>query len=377
MLKIAYAHDGTSIYDTLFLEELIKKHRVYLLTFNHRTVSVPKQVLTLQIHEPLDTLTRSIDLFEGLRMYLSFLLRAVLFKLALLRVKPQLVIGCLTMKYGFYSTLARFRPTILIVWGSDVLIGPKRSIFFRFLAKYSLSKADAVIVDSEVQKHAALQLGCSPEKIFKFPWFDLTKVRVNTGRNQIRRRLGWQDNTVIISARNHEPIYGVEHLLEAIPYIVKEAPKTRFLIVGKGSLTEKLKQRVDELKIKNYVEFTGSIQHQNLLDYVNAADINVSTSFSDGTSASLLEAMTLQIPSVVTDIPGNREWVIDNWSGLFVPVAKPVDLAEKIISLVKDKEKRQRFGENARKTVEKRVDWSKTSQVINELIQKLSQREGK
>lgn len=360
-------------FTTLFLEEFVKDHRVYLLTFNQNTISVPKPVLVFRIREPFDMLTKNIDLFEGLRMYVTFLLRAFLFKLALRKVKPRLVVGCMAMKYGFYSALAGFRPTILIVWGSDVLVGPKRSIFFRFLAEYALNKADTVIVDSEVQKQAVLQLGCPRERIMKFPWFDLTKIRVGKSRAEIRRKLGWQDNTIIISARNHEPIYGLEHLVDAIPHVVREAPETRFLIVGKGSLTRKLEQRVDELGVGNYVRFTGALPREALLEYVSAADVNVSTSFSDGTSASLLEAMTLAIPSVVTDIPGNREWVINNWSGFLVPLAKPIDLAEKITLLVRDEEKRRNFGANARKTVEKAVDWSKNSRAMTKLIQRLDQ----
>lgn len=373
MLAIAYAHGGTSIYDTFFLEELVKKHRVYLLTFNQKTVSVPKQVLVLQICEPLDTLTRNIDLFEGLRMYLSFLLRAILFKLALRKVKPQWVIGCKATKYGFYSALAGFKPFILIVWGSDVLIATERFLSFRFMAKYGLNKADAVILDSEVQKKAALELGCHPERILKFPWFDLKKIRPHISRSELRKSLGWQHNTIVVSARSHEPIYGVECLIEVIPHIVKEVPQTMFLIIGKGSLTEKFKQRVDEPKVTSYVKFTGGLPHQEVVEYVNAVDINVSTSLSDGTSASLLEAMSLSVPSVVTDMPGNKEWITDNSNGLLVPTAKPSVLAGKIILLAKDKAKREKLAEDARKTVKNRANWQNHSQALNELIQKLSE----
>ena len=49
--------------------------------------------------------------------------------------------------------------------------------------------------------------------------------------------------------------------------------------------------------------------------YLNAADIYVSTSLSDGTSLSLLEAMACSLPVVVTDIPANKEWITDGHNG--------------------------------------------------------------
>lgn len=377
LVKIAYAHDGTSIYDTLFLEELVKGNKVYFVTFNHKPIDMPEQVSVVHMREPLDKLTKNIDKFEALRMYLLFLFRGILLRLILRKTRPQLVIGCMATKYGFYSALAGFKPTILIVWGSDVLIAPKRFILFRFMVKYALSKAAAVIVDSEIQKKAVLQLGCYPGKVLKFPWFDLEKIRPQKSRNELRKNLGWQNNTIIISARSHETIYGVEYLIEAIPFILKEAPEARFLLLGKGRLTEKLKQRVCELKVTSYVKFLRSIPQQDVVEYVNAADINVSTSFSDGTSASLLEAMALSVPSVVSEIPGNKEWIENGWNGYLTPIKDPKGLAEKIITLIENTELARRFGENARKTVEARVDWRRSMSVFDNLILTLLDKKSK
>lgn len=367
MASIAYIHDGTSVYDELFLSHLTKDHTVYFLTFNTRPRVVPKRAHMVTLREPF-LLFPSKEWAEGLRMYIFSFLRAIILALYLRRIKPSIVLGCMATKYGFYSNLFKFRPLVLIVWGSDILIAPKRFFLFRFMAKYSLKKADAVILDSEVQREAAIQLGCNPSKILKFPWFNLADVNPKISKTEVRGRLGWRNNTIIVSARSHEPIYGVEDLIEAIPHIVKEATKSRFLIIGEGGLTQKLKKRVRALHLEKYVKFTGSLPREDVVAYVNASDIYVSTSLSDGTSASLLEAMTLGIPSVVTSIPGNKEWIEDGCNGSLVPTKDPNRLAEAIISLLKNKDLRRKLGEKAAETVNVKVNWPQNSQAMANLI---------
>ena len=98
-----------------------------------------------------------------------------------------------------------------------------------------------------------------------------------------------------------------------------------------------LKAKTEKLGVKEYVKFLGKIRHRDVAKYLEASDIYVSTSLSDGTSASLLEAMALSLPVVVTDIPGNREWVKNGWNGFLFPAKNPEKLAEKVVVLAKDK----------------------------------------
>ena len=67
----------------------------------------------------------------------------------------------------------------------------------------------------------------------------------------------------------------------------------------------------NELGIGEKVFFPGWIDKKEMSNYLNAADIYVSTSFSDGTSCSLLEAMACSLPVVVTNIEGNLEYIKD------------------------------------------------------------------
>jgi len=367
MVKLAYANDGTSVYDLLFLKRLTKENTVYFLTFNNDPRFVSSETIVKKMPWSVSAESKR----EGVYMYALCLLRALLLKMHLNRIRPHLVLGCVATKYGFYSALSGFKPFILIVWGSDILIAPKRFLLFRFMAKFTLKKADAVIVDSEVQKNAAIQLGCNPRKILKFPWFDLDEVRVKTCRNKIREELGWRKNPIIICLRRHDLIWGVQYFIEAIPQVVSVLPESRFLILGKGQLSDRFKHRVKELKMQKYVKFLGQVSREDVIAYLNAADVYVSTSLSDGTSASLLEAMALGVAPIVTNISGNTEWIRNGWSGYLVPVKDSQRLAEGIVLLIKNKELRQKISQNAQKTAKTNVDWLKNSKALGDLISKL------
>lgn len=368
MVTIVYAHDGVNEYDRFFLNFLTKENLVYLLTFHRKPCFFSSKTRVVRMPRVVCPPT---DKVEGLYMYIFFPLRVIFLRLFFKLLKPDIVLGCMATKYGFYAALTGFKPLILIVWGSDVLIAPKRLFFFRFMAQFALRKADAVIVDSTVQENAVIHLGCTREKILKFPWFDLKNIHVTYSRAEMRKKLGWHNNTIVISLRKHEPIYCVGCLIDAIPYILSEVPKSRFLILGKGQLTEKFKRKVKEMGLEQYVRFIGHVSRKSVASYLNAADVYVSTSLSDGTSASLLEAMALGIPPIVTDIEGNREWIVNNWNGFLVPPNDPRSLAEKAVYLIESTDFRLYIGKNGLITVKTKVDWPKNSEAFADLILEL------
>jgi glycosyltransferase involved in cell wall biosynthesis len=188
-------------------------------------------------------------------------------------------------------------------------------------------------------------------------------------------------------------IYGVEYFIEAIPLVLDKEPDTRVLMVGYGSLDQELRARVAELGLDDVVHFAGRVEHSDMPDYVNAADIYVSMSLSDATSVSLLEAMACALPVVLSDTPDNREWVVPGENGLLVNVGNypmihkainqllrkhpdlwnetfatsrdnplPVsdtyseDIASALIALLRDPEARQKMAQRNLKIARERAD---------------------
>jgi glycosyltransferase involved in cell wall biosynthesis len=378
MIKVAYLSEGTSLYDCFFLKHLSRFLDIVFLSINQN----PKHLCIEIPFVKLPALIKQLPIHDSPRRYLMTPFNVLLLKQVLSNIKPHVLIGCDGLYYGFYAALSKFKPFILFIWGSEVLVWPK-FFFLRALVKHSIKKADLVLVDSFIQYKACVALGCNPDKIVVIPWLDSKEMEENVKKAReekdvFRRIFGWKPNDiVVISTRWHEKIYNIETLIKSIPIVIQNIPNVRFLLLGKGSLTSKLMGMVREMGLDEVVRFIGTVPHDKIFYYLRNSDIYVSTSLSDGTSASLLEAMISGLACVVSDIPGNREWIIDGVNGLLFPAKDYIKLAQKIIFLAKDNELRKRLGENAITAVRKRADWENNAKTLYEKLVNLLRIYGK
>src|SRR4030042_5310426 len=161
----------------------------------------------------------------------------------------------------------------------------------------------------------------------------------------------------ILSDRNLLPIYNVSLLIRAIPIVLKEEPRAKFLIAGDGSEKKKLEREVENLNLGSSVQFLGGIPHKEMPNLLAQSDIYVSTSLCDGTSVSLLEALASGAFPVVTDIPSNREWVSDGENGFLVTEENENLLSKKIVEAIRDQRLLGEACEKNRKIVEQRAYW--------------------
>jgi glycosyltransferase involved in cell wall biosynthesis len=89
------------------------------------------------------------------------------------------------------------------------------------------------------------------------------------------------------------------------------------------------------------------------------ADIYISPSHVDGSSVSLMEALACGLPCLVSDIPGNKEWIVEGENGWLFRDGDADDLVNKILHAIKKRKSFKQIGESARKTAEQRADWKK------------------
>lgn len=361
-MKIAYLHHGISIHDQKFLQYLSEKEEydIHLISFYDGEIPHIKNITLHQYELP--------------RPKYSYPLGMLLSKRIIRKIKPDVVHGNYLTTYGFYASFSNFHPIFQMVWGSDILIASKHKLE-GMIAKYSLSKADLASVDCEIGKEEMIKMGCPEGKIIVFPWgIDINKFNPYIHGSNIREKLGWEDKLIVTCTRSHSSVYGIEYLLFAIPEIVKKEDATRFLLIGSGPLTEKLKQMVRDLRIEKYVKFTGMIPNEDLPKYLATSDLYVSSSLSDGTSVSLLEAMACGLPVVVTDVDAILEWITDGENGLVVPKKNPDVLAKAICMLLEDDNLREKFGRRNYKIAEERASWDDNVKVLEDIYQSLAKR---
>jgi len=138
---------------------------------------------------------------------------------------------------------------------------------------------------------------------------------------------------------------------------LKNHGDVKFLIKGSGPLEKYLKKLTEKMGTTQNIRFVGLVPHRKMAQLLSAADIYVSTCLVDSTSVSLLEAMACQLAPIVTDIPGNREWIKDGVNGLLYPPKNNSLLAEKSIHVVENPRLRRAFGRKCVNIIEKRATW--------------------
>jgi glycosyltransferase involved in cell wall biosynthesis len=138
-------------------------------------------------------------------------------------------------------------------------------------------------------------------------------------------------------------------LLHAWQLVRSQCPAAQLLLVGDGPQRRELEQLVDELQLTQSVHFLGA--QSNPLPYLQASDLFVLPSISEGMSNSLLEAMACGLPSVVSSAGGNVDLIQDGQAGLVADATTPTDLADQLTCMLSDSTLRQRCGAHARQLV--------------------------
>jgi glycosyltransferase involved in cell wall biosynthesis len=254
------------------------------------------------------------------------------------KIKPDLTNAHFVTNYGLMGALSGQRPLAVSTWGSDILISPQKSFLHKLRAKYVLNEADLITTDAKVLTRAILDLGIKGKKIIESPMgvdgnliSAYEKRWLDSSYPQEKKKL------TILSNRRLEHIYDVMTLIKAVPEVIKQVQKlVKFTIVGEGSEKSRLIQLTRNLKVEEYVEFKGELSGKDLMDCYKDSDIYISTSLSDSTSVSLLEAMALGLIPIVTDIPGNREWIEDKKNGFLFPISDHQSLAKKNIYAINE-----------------------------------------
>jgi glycosyltransferase involved in cell wall biosynthesis len=197
-------------------------------------------------------------------------------------------------------------PLVLTTWGSDVLILPQKGFLYKHIAKYSVKKADYITADANFMVDAIKKLGVKKEVLLANFGIDYNEIIIP------------QKENIIYSNRLHNDLYNVDKIIEAFAGFVKDNPSWKLVVGASGSNTDALKKLAKDILPSNSFEFIGFVdKDENKRQYLRAK-IWISIPSSDGTAISLLEAMGYGCIPVLSDLPANKEWVLDMDNGCIV-----------------------------------------------------------
>jgi glycosyltransferase involved in cell wall biosynthesis len=280
------------------------------------------------------------------------------------KLKPDLVQAGPIQRCAFLTALTGFKPLVSMSWGYDLLHDVNRGRAWKWATQYTLKRSAALVGDCNTIRNLGIKYGMNPNRVVTFPWgADIQKFTPQPDHilPVLRGRLGWGEETfVLLSVRSWAPLYGVDDLANAFVCASRQAPELRLFMLGNGSMAPKIHQIFQNGGVIDKVHFPGQVSQEKLPDYYRAADLYISTAHSDGTSISLLEALASGTPVLLSDIPGNQEWVVRSGEvGWLFQDGNVESLTKAILYAAKNRSKLPAMAVAARQLAEDRGDWDK------------------
>ena len=239
----------------------------------------------------------------------------------------------------------------------------KKGFFYKIivlLERLTFKTANVSIATNESYKRIAMERGGMDEDcvfvVRSGPNLDRLEImppqeRLKNGRKFLVGYVGVMGNQE-----------GIDYLLRAAQYIIKEKGRedVQFGLVGGGTSLDVMKAYAAELGIGDYVTFTGRVPDRELLEMLNTADVcinpDVANEMNDkSTMNKIMEYMALGKPIVQFDLLEGRFSAQD--ASLYAARNDEVDMAEKILELLDDPERRKTMGEFGRNRVINELEW--------------------
>ena len=283
---------------------------------------------------------------------------------------PELIDAHYVPNYGVMGVLAVLRmrpdrrpPVSVAAWGSDLLLAASSGPLQRLRARFVLTRSALVLCDAENLAAAARAAGAPPQRVRVLPW------GVDRGLFQpaAAREVG-----LVLSTRMHEPIYDLPTVIEACARVFSEHPHATLALAGAGSLTGALERLAARRLPRERFRFLGTLSPPELAGWLARAEVYVSAARSDSTSQSLLEAMAAGAMPVVSDIAGNREWVLEGEGARLFPPGDAAALARAMSATLADAAGREAARQRNAAVIAARGDWDGNLARIEALFDRLA-----
>ena len=356
-MRVLYFTRGYTTHDRRFLERLAESvHEVFFLRLEQQGVVFEQRSLPSRVHP--------VPWAPGVDHATSpdVCLRAVPeFQRVVEEIKPDVVQAGPVQTCGYVVARASVHPLMITSWGYDILLDADHDDHWRKVTLFALENSDMLLCDCyAVRDKVQALVSYADERIVQFPWgVELDRYSPGPDAAGIRRKLGWNKAFVVLSTRNWESLYGIKTLLAAFAQAHTCEPRLRLILLGTGTLQTWIEAFIAEHDLDRDVFRPGLVAESEVPHYLRAADIYFSCSRSDGSSVSLLQALATGLPTLVSDIPGNRECVKRGANGWLAPSDSHADFAEALLRAACLSRAEQRRMHNANRALaERKADWS-------------------
>jgi len=245
-------------------------------------------------------------------------------------LRPRVVHAHWIVPTGLVAAIGipRRTPLVLTAHGTDVRLAAEGSPLIRRLAALALRRADRIIAVSEALKTRLVDdLAVNASKVQVVSMGVDDALFRSRGRQLARRDLDLPDDAPIaLFVGGLLSDKGIRQLVEAWDSIHDSQPNARLLLVGRGPLEGELREWIAS-RSTNDVTLLGPVPHHALPHLMDAADVLVLPTLSEGLGMVLLEAGAMGLPVVASDVGGCREAASSSDRNILVPPGDVIALS--------------------------------------------------
>ena len=201
---------------------------------------------------------------------------------------------------------------------------------------------------------------------------DCFEFKPDFNKKKTRKELGLDtDNLILACGSRLEHKNGTHDVIKAAKYLKERIKNFKIVVVGDGPDRERLEKMIKKFRLKDKVCMLGYVLHPELPKYMAASDIFVRPSLAEGFGIIFIEAMACEVPVIGTPVGGIPDFLKDQATGLFCKPNNPKDIAEKIETLIINKDLRGKLVKDAKKMVVEVYNWDKISKKIIEIYKQI------
>lgn len=277
---------------------------------------------------------------------------------------PDLLHALHLTSYGFLAGLAGYSPSIVSVWGTDILEAPHLTPAHRWVTRRALANADAVTATGLRLAEATLPFAPLGKPVSVIP-YGVDLARFVPGSPPSGGRV------VVGTAGRLSPEKGLEHLLRAAALLRDDGVGVDVVIAGEGPEEAQLRRLSRTLGLDDRVRFEPWVPHGRLPGLLRTFTIFAMPSIREGFGVAALEAAAMRLPVVASDVDGIPDVVLHGETGLLAPPGDVRALAAAIARLARDPSLRERMGRAGREFVEQEYCWQDNARLMERLYAEL------
>ncbi len=251
---------------------------------------------------------------------------------------------------------------------------------YRALEKVAARRTHRIVCVADAMTNQALAARLAPKDRF-------VTIRSGMDTDQFRPdphmraqvRTGWgvgESGLVIGTVARLFDNKGYDEIIQAMPAIVRAAPRAKFIWIGHGPHRERYAKRLDKLGLRDRVTFVGLVPPDEVARLINSFDILLHASRWEGLPRAVVQALLTEVPVVSFDNDGASEVVINDETGVCVPYGDVARLAEGVALLASDPKRRAELGRNGRERCLSDFDWRTMVDRLDALYAKLAVERG-